>query len=94
MASNDDLLHTILKLLGDKVVNVRRYASAVMLSLACISQNTIRIIGFKDGRALSELALVLMNEQVEEIRINVAECLFNCARYSLSFNKRIFLRYP
>ena len=82
MANSDELLNTILKLLSDKVVNVRRYASAVMLSLACVAQNTLRIIAFNHGRSLSELSLVLMNDQVEEIRINVAECLFNCARYS------------
>ena len=82
MANNDALLHTILKLLGDKVSSVRRYASSVMLSLACISQNTVRIIGFNEGKSLTALTLVLMNEEAEEIRINVAECLFNCARYS------------
>ena len=61
MANSDDLLHTILDLLSDSVVNIRRYASAVMLSLACVSQNTIRIIGFSEGKALSQLSKVLMD---------------------------------
>ncbi len=82
MANSDELLNTILTLLSDEVVNVRRYASAVMLSLACVSQNTRRIVGFDEGRPLSELSLVLTNDEVEEIRVNVAECLFNCVRYS------------
>lgn len=82
MADSDDLLDTIVMLLNDKIVNVRRYSSSVMLSLACVPKNTIRLTSFSEGKALEKLSHALTNDQVEEVRINVAECLFNCARYT------------
>lgn len=82
MAESNELLHTVVTLLSDGIVNIRRYASAVMLSLACVPKNTLRLISFSGGKVLSQLSLALMRDKVEEVRINVAECLFNCARYS------------
>lgn len=82
MADSVELLNTIVILLSDTVVNVRRYVSSVLLSLACVAENTVRLTEFCQGKVLEQLSNVLLNDQVEEVRINVAECLFNCARYS------------
>lgn len=82
MANQDALLHAAIKLLNDNVTNTRRYASAIILSLACAPDNTLRIATFCEGKILSALAMTLLDEQIEEIRINVAETLFNLARCS------------
>ncbi len=72
----------MLNLLHGNNVNIRRYASSTILSLACDAENTIRLTSFRNGLVLNQLSTILKNDPVEEIRTNVAECLFNCARYS------------
>lgn len=82
MASCDKLINLLLNLLDSTSVNIRRYASAIVLSLACEAENTVRLTKFQHGLVLAQLSHILKHDQVEEIRINVAECLFNCVRYS------------
>lgn len=82
MAQSDQLVNLILNLLTSNFVNIRRYASAIVLSLACEAENTVRLTTFQHGLVLAQLSQILKQDQVEEIRINVAECLFNCIRYS------------
>lgn len=91
MVASEDLLNTSLALLSDKLVNVRRYVSAMLQSLACVPQNTVRLTEFCGGKVLSVLSLVLVNDEEEEVRINVAECLFNCARYSTEAETIVFM---
>jgi len=76
MINEDKLLDTILKLLDDTVDNIRRYVSSVILSLA-VSDDSKRMIQYCDGKIIRRLSLILVKEEMEEIRINIAECLFN-----------------
>ena len=69
-----------MKLLQDSSEYTRRYASAALFILACVPQNTTRMIEFSDGQILTALCKVLVEDSVEEARINAAEGLFNFAR--------------
>jgi len=82
MANHDDFLNVIMKLLTDVVVNTRRYASATILSLVGVPQNTSRIAQFGQGKLLHSLTRVLAIDTVEEIRINIAEAFFNLVKNS------------
>jgi len=81
MASQDHLLDILLKLIGDdKSPHTRRYASTTIFTLASVAENTRRIVDYSDGQILSALAKVLRNDQVDEVRINAAETVFNMMR--------------
>ena len=72
----------LLNLLNEQIRNIRRYASSTVLSLACVAENTVRLTSFRRGLILDQLSYILAHDNVEEIRINAANCLYNCASYS------------
>ena len=81
MSCQGGLLNVLVQLMGGaKSPHTRRYASTTIFSLASAPTNTQRIGEFADGRILSALVQVLKNDDVEEVRINSAETLFNMAR--------------
>jgi len=83
MTNQDHLLNTLLKLVGeDKSTHTRRYASTTIFSLASFAQNTQRIVEYSKGRILSALTKVLRCDDVDEVRINAAETLFNMTKNS------------
>ncbi len=70
-----------MKLMTDEVVNCRRYASATILTLIT-PPNTGRLAAFGNGRLLHELTKVLAMDEIEEVRLNIAEGFFNLVRNS------------
>mmetsp|Transcript_10039 Transcript_10039/g.13420 ORF Transcript_10039/g.13420 Transcript_10039/m.13420 type:complete len:796 (-) Transcript_10039:753-3140(-) len=80
MASQDGVLETLVKLLSDESPFTRRYASAALFTLACVFANTARMARHCDGQILEALRRVLLNDPIDEARINAAEALFNMAR--------------
>lgn len=81
MASQDHVLDILLKLIADdKSPHTRRYASTTIFTLASVAQNTRRIVDYSDGRIISALMKVLRSDQVDEVRINAAETVFNMMR--------------
>lgn len=82
MSNHDNLLQVVTKLLTDNVVNTRRYASATILNLVSIPASINRITTFGKGHLLHAMTRVLAIDDVEEIRINIAETFFNIVRNS------------
>jgi len=82
MAGRDYLLDTIIRLIGDPSPFTRRYASAALFTLACVAANTSRMAKHRDGEILTALVQVLLEDPIDEARINAAEALFNMARNS------------
>jgi len=82
MASNDDFILVLLILVKDKVTNTRRYASSTLLNLVGTPKNTHRIASFGKGKLLHVLTRVLAIDDVEEVRINIAEVFFNLVKNS------------
>jgi len=82
MGHRDNLLDCIVKMMTDEVVNCRRYASATILALMT-PQNTSHITKFGRGLLLHTMTKVLALDQVEEVRINIAEGFFNLVRNSM-----------
>lgn len=80
MVSHSYLLDTLLHLLYDVSPFTRRYASAALFTLACVYANTSLIASHCNGGILEALRRVLLNDPVDEARINAAEALFNLAR--------------
>ena len=80
MVSQDNLLDTLVYLLSDVSPFTRRYASAALFTLACTYANTAVMSRHCDGGILEALRKVLLNDPVDEARINAAEALFNMAR--------------
>jgi hypothetical protein len=72
----------MIKLLEDESAYTRRYTSSTILTLACMPPNTIRLADYSNGMLLSKLCHILMNDEVEEVRINAGETLFNLVRSS------------
>ena len=48
--------------------------------------NTIRLADYYNGLLLSKLCHILRNDEIEEIRINVGETMFNLVRNSDSLD--------
>jgi hypothetical protein len=80
MVQHNGMLETLVKLLQDKSPFTRRYSSAALFTLACVVGNTERMASFCDGEILECLRRVLVDDPVDEARINAAEALFNMAR--------------
>ncbi|KAL7515348.1 hypothetical protein ACHAXN_013307 [Cyclotella atomus] len=80
MVNQDNLLDTLVYLLSDESPFTRRYASAALFTLACTYANTAVMARHCDGGILEALRKVLLNDPVDEARINAAEALFNMAR--------------
>lgn len=80
MVNQDNLLDTLVYLLSDVSPFTRRYASAALFTLACTYANTAVMARHCDGGILEALRKVLLNDPVDEARVNAAEALFNMAR--------------
>ncbi|KAL7489934.1 hypothetical protein ACHAW6_015664 [Cyclotella cf. meneghiniana] len=80
MVNQDNLLDTLVHLLADASPFTRRYASAALFTLACTYANTAVMARHCDGGILEALRKVLLNDPVDEARVNAAEALFNMAR--------------
>jgi HEAT repeat protein len=80
MVNQENLLDTLVYLLSDASPFTRRYASAALFTLACTYANTAVMARHCDGGILEALRKVLLNDPVDEARINAAEALFNMAR--------------
>ncbi len=83
MANHVDLLQVITKLMSDNVINTRRYASSTILNLVGTPDTIKRVTQFGKGHLLHALTRVLAIDEVEEIRINIAETFFNMVRNSI-----------
>lgn len=94
IAGQSYLLETLVKLVKDSSPFTRRYASAALFTLACVPENTSRLIQFENGQVLSALTGVLMNDPVEEARINASEALFNMARNNTETTVELFGDHP
>jgi len=94
IAGEDYLLETLIKLVRDTSPFTRRYASAAIFTLACVPQNTSRMVQFADGQVLTALTGVLINDPVEEARINAAEALFNMARNNTEITVELIGDHP
>jgi len=80
MVNQDHLLDTLVHLLSDVSPFTRRYASAALFTLACTYANTAVMARHCDGGILEALRKVLLNDPIDEARVNAAEALFNMAR--------------
>ncbi|KAL7493467.1 hypothetical protein ACHAWT_002463 [Skeletonema menzelii] len=80
MVNQDHLLDTLVHLLSDVSPFTRRYASAALFTLACTYANTAVMTRHCDGGILEALRKVLLNDPIDEARVNAAEALFNMAR--------------
>ncbi len=80
MVNQDHLLDTLIHLLSDVSPFTRRYASAALFTLACTYANTAVMTRHCDGGILEALRKVLLNDPIDEARVNAAEALFNMAR--------------
>lgn len=80
MVNQDHLLDTLIHLLFDVSPFTRRYASAALFTLACTYANTAVMSRHCDGGILEALRKVLLNDPIDEARVNAAEALFNMAR--------------
>ncbi|EJK56754.1 hypothetical protein THAOC_23295, partial [Thalassiosira oceanica] len=80
MVNQDQLLDTLVHLLSDVSPFTRRYASAALFTLACTYANTAVMARHCDGGILEALRKVLLNDPIDEARVNAAEALFNMAR--------------
>mmetsp|Transcript_21992 Transcript_21992/g.47793 ORF Transcript_21992/g.47793 Transcript_21992/m.47793 type:complete len:1334 (-) Transcript_21992:75-4076(-) len=80
MVNQDHLLDTLVHLLSDVSPFTRRYASAALFTLACTYANTAVMARHCDGGILEALRRVLLNDAIDEARVNAAEALFNMAR--------------
>lgn len=80
MVNQDNLLDTLVHLLSDVSPFTRRYASAALFTLACTYANTAVLARHCDGGILEALRKVLLNDPIDEARVNAAEALFNMAR--------------
>ena len=80
MVNQDQLLDTLIHLLSDVSPFTRRYASAALFTLACTYANTAVMSRHCDGGILEALRKVLLNDPIDEARVNAAEALFNMAR--------------
>jgi len=80
MVNQENLLNTLVHLLSDVSPFTRRYASAALFTLACTYANTAVMARHCDGGILEALRKVLLNDPIDEARVNAAEALFNMAR--------------
>ncbi|KAL9181106.1 hypothetical protein ACHAXT_009911 [Thalassiosira profunda] len=80
MVNQRHLLDTLVNLLSDASPFTRRYASAALFTLACTYANTAVMARHCDGGILEALRKVLLNDPIDEARVNAAEALFNLAR--------------
>jgi hypothetical protein len=80
MVNQDHLLDTLVHLLSDVSPFTRRYASAALFTLACTYANTAVMARHCNGGILEALRKVLLNDPIDEARVNAAEALFNMAR--------------
>lgn len=80
MVHQDYLLDTLITLLSDVSPYTRRYASATLFTLACTYANTAIMAMHCNGGIIEALRKVLLNDPVDEARVNAAEALFNMAR--------------
>lgn len=94
MVNQDHLLDTLLHLLYDVSPFTRRYASAALFTLACVYANTSLIASHCSGGILEALRRVLLNDPVDEARINAAEALFNLARNNAQGTVEIMGNHP
>ncbi|KAL7445788.1 hypothetical protein ACHAXM_011359 [Skeletonema potamos] len=80
MVNQDYLLDTLVHLLSDVSPFTRRYSSVALFTLACTYANTAVMTRHCDGGILEALRKVLLNDPIDEARVNAAEALFNMAR--------------
>jgi hypothetical protein len=89
MVNQDHLLDTLVHLLSDVSPFTRRYASAALFTLACTYANTSVMARHCNGGILEALRKVLLNDPIDEARVNAAEALFNMARNSSSGDETV-----
>ena len=77
---NNAVLSTLANLAGDKSPFTRKYSTAALFTLACIPQNAKSLACHRGGFILSALARLLLEDPIEEARINAAEAAFNLAK--------------
>ena len=80
MGHNEDVLSTLGDLAGDKSPFTRKYSTAALFTLACIPQNASHLACHREGYVLSALSRLLLEDPIEEARINAAEAAFNLAK--------------
>ena len=80
MGHNEDVLSTLGDLAGDKAPFTRKYSTAALFTLACIPNNASHLACHREGYILSALSRLLLEDPVEEARINAAEAAFNLAK--------------
>ena len=89
MVNQDHLFDTLVHLLSDVSPFTRRYASAALFTLACTYANTSVMARHCNGGILEALRKVLLNDPIDEARVNAAEALFNMARNSSSGDETV-----
>jgi len=80
MGHNDAVLSTLGDLAGDESPFTRKYSSAALLTLACIPENASCLACHREGFILSALSRRLLEDPIEEARINAAEAAFYLAK--------------
>lgn len=82
MANNEQILDTLVLLMGDVLPQTRKYASAALFTLAFVASNTKNLALHRGGSIVESLRIIMLQDSFDEARENAAEALFNLVRNS------------
>lgn len=82
MAHNEQILDTLVLLMGDVLPQTRKYASAALFTLAFVASNTKNLALHRGGSIVESLRIIMLQDTLDEARENAAEALLNLVRNS------------